>query len=298
MNFKRVLITGSEGNIGGKLCPYLIEMGYHILRCDIIHKFDENYIMSDIVNPSDLYRMYDEYSPHIVVHMAAKVSRVDSEKSPCLTVDTNLSGLNNIIQLCLRNNAKLVYFSTSEVYGNLDGILSEDREDLKPNNIYGLTKYLGEQLVKYYVKYYSLDAVILRPFMFYNEDQKGGKDKAAINRFIYDILDGKKIRVHKESTRSWMHISDAVSAIEKSMNIKEFAVINIGHPEIIKTEELATKICLQLGVNYSDYVIEENLPKQMTLRKEPSLENQKKYLDFEPRINIDEGISKIINKAR
>src|SRR5574338_696 len=143
MNIKRILITGSEGNIGSVLCPYLVENRNHILKCDILHKYEDNYIMSDVTNPGDLYKVYDEYSPHVVIHMAAKVSRVDCEKSPNLTVQTNLSGLQNIIQLCLRNKAKLIYVSTSEVYGNISGRMSENRTDLAPNNIYGLTKLSG-----------------------------------------------------------------------------------------------------------------------------------------------------------
>ena len=112
MNTKRVLITGAEGNIGSVLCPYLRSLNgglkYHILKCDMLHKYDKDYIMADVANPMDLYRIADEYAPHIIVHMAAKVSRVDCEKSPHLAVDTNLGGLNNVIHLALKSCSKII----------------------------------------------------------------------------------------------------------------------------------------------------------------------------------------------
>lgn len=293
---KKILITGSEGNVGTELQKVFIENGHPILRCDIIHKYDKNYIMCDITNLSDLYNL--KFSPDVVVHMAAKVSRIDCEKSPCLTVSTNLSGLMNVIQLCMNNKAKLIYFSTSEVYGNIGGVLSEDREDLKPNNLYGLTKYQGEQLVKYYVVNYGLKAVIVRPFMIYNHEQESGEDKCALNRIIYTILNNKKFTVHKKSTRSWINIKDFCDVLYKILDINNFEIINIGHPEIIQTTILAKKICNQLNVRYENYITEIDLPSKMTLRKEPSLVKQSELLNFYPKINIDEGIKLLIDKAK
>jgi len=295
MKMERILITGSEGNIGSVLVPYLASESRSILRVDVVHKYDRNYIMSDVTNLGDLFKLYDEFSPHIVIHMAAKVSRISSEKSPCLTVDTNISGLHNIIQLCLRNKAKLIYFSTSEVYGNVHNPLSETA-DCKPNNIYGLTKYLGENIVEYYVINYRLKAVTLRPFMIYNENQIHGEDKAFINRLVYSLMNKEKIRVHKDSNRSWLNISDAVKLIEKSFYVDEYSIINIGHENIINTQDLARKICGKLGLVYDEYIIEEEQPYKMTLNKEPLLLNQKLLLQYDPIIDIDSGIDMIIKK--
>ena len=134
----RILVTGSEGNIGTSLVPYLKESGHELYCVDIKQKFKEGYILSDITNPIELWGIFEEFRPDIVYHMAAMVSRITCEKSPALCVTTNITGTNNILQLCKKFGSKFIYFSTSEVYGNIQGKLSEDRKDLQPNNLYGL----------------------------------------------------------------------------------------------------------------------------------------------------------------
>lgn len=298
MNLKRVLITGSEGNIGTELQKRLPSPAYSLLRCDIVHKYAKNYIISDITNPIDLYPIATEFRPHVAIHLAAKVSRVDCEKSPSLTVNTNLHGLMNIIKLCLITKAKLIYFSTSEVYGNIGYPLSEDSDRLKPNNIYGLTKLKGEELVKYYADNYGLKAVILRPFMIYNELQAGGEDKCALNRIVHSIKNGKRFNLHKNSTRSWLHISDFCNAVIKSVYVDIFETFNIGHPDIYKTSEVAQMVCDKMGVDYAEHILEVEQPKGMTLLKEPDLRKQKEVLGFVPEVNIEEGIDLLIDKVQ
>lgn len=290
----KILVTGSEGNIGTKLVPYLESKGYIVMRCDQVQGFESNYHVVNINSSSDLTLIFPLFEPDIVIHLAAMVSRVTCEKSPGLTVETNLLGLSNVIQLCKLFKVKLMYFSTSEVYGNIGGILSEERE-CKPNNLYGLTKYMGEKLVEYELKN-GLQAITVRPFMFYDEDETRGDHRSAMIRFCYHLSKGEKIEVHKGSLRSWMHITDAVRVLEKLIYVKGYEIINIGSDEIIKTEDLARMICDRIGVEYSDYVIEKELPDKMTLEKIPSVKKQFKLTGIIPEIDLNTGLALIICK--
>jgi len=130
------------------------------------------------------------------------VSRVTSEKNPHLTVDTNVAGTSNIIQFCKKINAKLINFSTSEVYGNQQEVLLEDNSELLPNNIYGLTKLLAENLIEYEVKNNKLKAITVRPFMIYDKDETIGAHRSAMIGFAKSLIKGKKIIVHKNAQRS------------------------------------------------------------------------------------------------
>lgn len=289
----RVLVTGSEGNIGSKLVPYLKSCGHEVYCCDQVQDFKDNYSVINILSVGDLFKVFNKFKPEVVYHLAAMVSRVTCEDSPYLTVDTNLSGLNNIIQLCKSFEAKLIYFSTSEVYGNISGYLSENRE-CEPNNLYGLTKYLGEKLVEYELK----DAVIVRPFMFYDEDETQGDHRSAMIRFCYHLCRKEKITVHKGSKRSWMHISDGVKVLERLVYTMGFQVVNIGSGELINTEDLASAICKKLGLEYKDYVIEEPLPDKMTLEKVPDIRKQIEITGITPEIDINTGIWLVLNKIR
>lgn len=292
----KILVIGSEGNIGRPLVKHLTTCEYDVICADIANKYSPNYYQVDIVHPNDLYPMVVREKPEVIYNLAAMVSRVTCEASPHMTIDRNLGGTNNIIQLAKIAGAKLIAFSTSEVYGNQGGIQSEDSTSMKPNNRYALSKLLCEELVKYEVEYCNLNAVIVRPFMFYHEMEDIGDHRSAMIRFAYDLFHRKIVDVHKGSSRSWLHMDDAVVALERVCKLKEFSIINIGHPDIIKTEELARKFCDIYGIKYEDFVREVILPNQMTLEKIPSLKRQKELLHFEPRISIDEGVKRVANR--
>jgi nucleoside-diphosphate-sugar epimerase len=294
----KILVIGSEGNIGVKLTQKLIKCGHEVLRADILQHFSPDYAQTDIVSMLDLYSAVDRFKPDVVYHLAAMVSRVTCEAAPHLTIDTNLSGTNNVAQLCKRIGAKMINFSTSEIYGNIGGILSEDRTDIEPNNRYGLTKYLGEKIVEYEVKYHNLKAVTARPFMYYDEDETLGDHRSAMIRFAEGLLNGDKIAVHKNSKRAWLHMDDAVVALEKLIYVDKYCAINIGYPKVVQTEYIAQYMCNKIGVDYRKMVDLVELPFQMTLEKIPDLTRQKKLLGFEPTISIEEGMDRVITKVK
>ena len=285
----KVLIIGSEGNIGRPLVKHLKACGHKVLCADIHNKYCEGYLQTDIVHPNDLYPLVVKEKPQVIYNLAAMVSRVTCEASPHMTIDRNLGGTNNVIQLAKIVGAKLIIFSTSEVYGNQGGLQSEESTSLRPNNRYALSKLLCEELTKYEVEYCGLKAVIVRPFMFYHEGEDIGSHRSAMIRFAHDLYFRKKIELHKGSKRSWLHMDDAVTALEKSMHLETFSIINIAHPNVIETETLARMFCDIYGRDYHEYVQEIPLPSQMTLEKIPDIRRQKKLLGFEPKISIEKG---------
>lgn len=294
----KVLVIGSEGNIGVKLTQYLRHCGHEVLRSDIVQHCSPDYTQTDIVSMLDLYEAADRFRPEIVYHLAAMVSRVTCEAAPHLAIDTNLSGTNNVAQLCKRLGAKMVNFSTSEVYGNIGGVLSEDRTDLLPNNRYGLTKYLAEKIVEYEVRNHKLAAVSVRPFMYYDEDETLGDNRSAMIRFAEGLLSGEKVTVHKGSKRGWLHTDDAVAALERLIQVDEYCVINIGHPRVVPTEYVARYMCQKIGLDFDKTVDLVELPELMTLEKVPDLKRQKKILGFEPTIGLEEGIDRVLAKVK
>ena len=293
----KILVTGSEGNIGQVLVPYLRSQGHSVRGIDVVQNFKDGYLTVDINNGADLINSFYSFLPDVVFHLAAMVSRVTCESSPCTAVKTNLYGTENIIQLCRQVNAKLIFFSTSEVYGNSGGVLSEDRTDLQPNNFYGLSMLIGEQLVKYDVEN-GLDAIIVRPFMFYHEDETIGDHRSAMIRFVTSLLKKERITVHTDSLRSWMHLDDAVVVLENLCYIGSFQLLNIGSNCVYSMERIARIICEQLDLKYEDYVTESPLPEKMTLQKIPSLEKQYELTEYLCKIRIEEGITRIIAKLK
>jgi dTDP-glucose 4,6-dehydratase len=292
----KVLVIGSEGNIGRPLVKHLKTCGHRVLCADIQNKYCQDYFQTDIVHPNDLYPIVIREKPEVIYNLAAMVSRVTCEVSPHMTVDRNLGGTNNVIQLAKIVGAKLIVFSTSEVYGNQGGVQSEKSTTLKPNNRYALSKLLCEELTKYEVEYCGLDAVIVRPFMFYHEDEDVGSHRSAMIRFAHDLYHGHVVELHKGSKRSWLHMDDAVIALERVIHLKRFTIINIAHPRVIETETLARMFCERYGKKYDDLVREISLPSQMTLEKIPDVRRQRELLGFEPRVSIEQGVTRVANR--
>jgi nucleoside-diphosphate-sugar epimerase len=286
----RVVVTGSRGNIGRPLVRALRDAGHTVLEIDARQGYREGYLTADIRNAADLFPVLD-FDPSVIFHLASMVSRVTCEASPALTIDANLHGLQNVIEVAKRTQARLVYFSTSEVYGDIDVTMRETMP-CYPNNRYGLTKLLGERLVEYEVDHHGLDAVTLRPFMMYDEDEEAGDHRSAMIRFAHDLARGLPISVHKCSARGWFHVSDAVRAIIAAAEVGGYHVINIGHPDIRPISELAEMIRTRLGAA-PELVVEQDQPDQMTLVKNPSLKRQTNLLGVVPYVSLEEGVDRV-----
>jgi nucleoside-diphosphate-sugar epimerase len=290
------MIIGSEGNIGRPLVRHLRESGYDTLEVDLRAGHRSGYLMADITNSVDLLPAFD-LEPDVVFLLSAMVSRVTCEQAAGLAIATNLTGVNNVLQLVKRVGAKLVFFSTSEIYGPECDVMSEEIKDPAPNNRYGLSKLLGERLVEYEMREHGLDAVTLRPFMVYDEQEQLGDHRSAMIRFAYNLARGEPIEIHSGSARGWLHVSDAVTAIEAAVHVPEYAAINIGHPDIRPMRELAEMIRERLDAP-EELLHNRALPAQMTLVKRPTLERMRHLLGVEPQVELEEGVDLVCERVQ
>jgi nucleoside-diphosphate-sugar epimerase len=287
----KALVIGAAGNIGRPLVAYLRSIGYAVLEVDVRPAWRPDYLMADITHPLDLLPAFD-WAPDVVFLLAAAVGRMTCEQAGSLAIATNLAGINNVLQLCKRTGSVCVYFSTSEVYGPACEVLDDQSALPQPNNRYGLSKWLGEQLVEYEVRTGKLRAVTLRPCMIYDEDEDLGDHRSAMIRFAANLARRKPIEVHRGSARGWLHVSDAVRAVEAAGHVPEYATINIGHPNIVPISVLAELIRVELGAD-PELIRSVTLPAQMTLVKHPMLERQRELLSFEPLVSLKEGVRRV-----
>ena len=293
---KRVLITGSEGNVGSELVPYLESLGHQVLCLDNVQKYRPNYILCDVLNLSDAENEIAEFKPEIVFHLAAMVSRVTCEKSLSMAVSINMTGTANIIQLCKRHGAKLINFSTSEVYGNQNISLEEDITPT-PNNIYGITKLWAEELVAYEGEHSGLQYINVRPFMMYSEHENMGENRSAMIRFAESVVTGTPFEVHKGAQRSWLHMSDAVVMYERMMHLDGNHLINVGNSDFINIEEMAEFMCDHVGQDHSLIQLKE-LPGKMTLTKVASFNRLTELVNYTPQVEQRDGMVRVINRVK
>jgi len=293
---KKALVLGSEGNVGGPLVAHLKSQGYDVLESDIRAAWRDGYLMADINHPIDLLPAFD-WKPDVVFLLSAMVSRVTCEQASSLAIATNLGGINNVLQLCKRVGAMTVFFSTSEVYGPTAESMDETMPSPNPNNRYGLSKLLGEKLVEYEVRTHGLRAVSLRPFMIYDENEDFGEHRSAMIRFAANLARRRPIEVHRGAARGWLHVSDAVRAIEAATRVRDYAVVNIGHPDIVPMDTLAERIRAHFDAP-RELVVEREIRERMTLVKRPNLERQRVLLGIEPAVSLEEGVDRVCRRVR
>lgn len=294
----KIIVIGSEGNVGKFLVPYLRQMGNEVFCIDREPGNRKDYWQADINFPFDIDRAFFSFKrPDIVFCLAAMVGRDTCEKSPQMAIATNIGGTENIARLCKDYQSKLVYFSTSEVYGDIQGEMDEGRLDLNPNNMYGLTKLLSENIIRYEAER-GLTAFIVRPCMLYHEEETMGEHRSAMIRFAEKLVRGEKVIVHRGSSRGWLHMDDAVRAFAFVPSLTNPHIINIGNPQIKIMNYVAGYMCMLLNLDPKEYIVEIDQPIGMTLHKNPNLYKQLNLLGITPKVSLEEGIERVINRMK
>lgn len=299
----KIFVTGALGFIGTYLVPYLIEQGNDVVSADVHVRDFEDYFRADITSFEDLYRIFKKNDIDLVIHMAGEVGRMVGEEHPQKMLYVNNVGTLNLIKLCIEYKAKLVYFSTSEVYGHLfDKNIPLKEEDLEKGsvftttNVYAMSKLFGEAIVRHYVENYGLKAQTIRPFMVYGAGEYPSKYRSALINFVHSSLKGEKLTVHKGTKRAWCYVSDFVNGVRLVTQHPfsgKYEAFNIGSDEYHTTEEVARMVVDECGGTYDQINVVEPPTKFLSLSKEFSIEKAKS-IGYKPKISLKEGISRVV----
>lgn len=305
----KILLTGALGFIGKRLFSALKEEGHEVLGIDLSIIDYDDYIRADITYFEDVWKCFKENNGFdMVIHLAGEVGRLNGEEYPQRMIYVNEIGTLNLIKMCLEYKSKLVYFSTSEIYGNLfdeKEVKEEDFQILSPSrvtNIYAMSKLFGEGIVNHYVRNYGLLAIGIRPFMVYGPGVIASKYKSAIDQFVYNALNEKEFTVHKGSERAWCYIDDFVNGIitiVREHKFKEgvYEAYNVGTQEYISTEELA-KLVLKLTGKPEKLMKVVELPDKFISGRKRFSNEKLRNLGWEQKVPLEEGLKKVIEWYR
>lgn len=304
----KVFVTGALGFIGSFLVPALKEQNYEVISSDVHVRDYSDYVRADITSFEDLYRIFKNEDISSVIHMAGEVGRMVGEQHPQKMIYVNNIGTLNIIKLCMEHNSRLLYFSTSEVYGHLfDRGVPVSEDDLKKDgsafvttNIYALSKLFGEAIVKHYVENYGLNAVAIRPFMVYGPGEHPSKYRSAIINFVHSALTGEKITVHRGAARAWCYISDFVNGVILVMKHKfsgKYEAFNVGSSEYHTMEEVAKIVIDECDGDNSQMQIVEPPKQFLSLEKKFSIEKIE-AIGYQPNVALKEGVHRVAEWQR
>ncbi|WP_427339119.1 SDR family NAD(P)-dependent oxidoreductase [Caloranaerobacter sp. DY30410] len=306
-----ILVTGAAGFIGSNLCELLLEKGFKVIGIDNFHNNYERWIKEYhlkycLGNPNFIFLEYDILEPNII-------KLIEGLKIDCIIHLADIPGVTacseinfdeyikyNIVATqrmldAIKNKGvkKLIYASSSTVYGDNDSLPMSELHNPKPISLYGVTKLAGETLCHYYGKVYDIDISILRFFTVYGPRQR---PDMAFHNFIKKIIKEEEICIYGngEQRRDFIYVEDICEIILNLLDLDlKNEVINVGGG-------------ITLSVNESIKIIEKLLNKKAIVKYiEPIIEEQiityasveklQDIITLDKRTDIYEGLKKEIS---
>ena len=293
----KILVTGGLGVVGRHLVKELRNRNHDVWVCDLPHHHDSQYIRCDVSKYRQLERIFNEHQFDYVYHLAAEFGRWNGEDYYENLWMTNVIGTKHLIRLQERDKFRMIFFSSSEVYGDYDGVMTEDvmdKVEIKQLNDYAMTKWVGEMQVLNSAALYGTETVRVRLFNTYGPGEYYSPYRSVICLFIYRALHDIPYTVYLDHHRTSTYITDTVRTLANIVdNFKPGEVYNLGGMEYHDIKTLSDIILDYLGKDDSLVTYKEAEP--LTTRdKRVDITKAIRDLKLETKVSLREGITKTI----
>ncbi|MBE0515882.1 MAG: SDR family oxidoreductase [Methanophagales archaeon] len=310
---KKVLVTGGAGFLGSWICEVLVEQGAKVICLDnlvsglktnidpLMDNANFTFIPHDITQP-----IFFDDPLDIILHLASRASPFEFEKYPIQILKANTLGIWIALGIAKKHNARFLYTSTSEVYGDATEIPTSEeyRGNVNPigqRSCYDEAKRCGESYVIAYKMEHGLDVRIARIFNTYGPRMRAeGVYGRVIPRFVEQALSNKPLTIFGDGTqtRSFCYVTDQIEGLLKLAFLDEESglVVNIGNDEEIPILELANVI-KELTQSESETEFHP-LPKDDPLRRRPDITKAQERLGWAPKVSLREGLERTIRYFR
>ena len=298
----KILVTGGAGFIGSNLVKKLIKEHHSVVVVDNLVNGKESNVdyraklyIADIRDNEVLNKIFKVEKPTIVFHLAALPRVQFSIDKPLLSNSTNIDGTLSVLMACKNNNVtKLIYSSSSSVYGNQTRLKLHEALEPNPQSPYALQKLVGEKYCKMFHELFGLRTVCLRYFNVYGPGQPvKGAYALVIGKFIKQAKAGKPLTITGDGkqTRDFTYITDVVNANLQAMksDIGEGEAINIGRGHNVSINKVASFI------SEKRVHIKERIEPHDTLA-DNSLAGY--LIEWYPKVTIAVGIQRILRYER
>lgn len=310
----KIIVTGAAGFIGSHLSQVLMSLGHHVLGIDSMNDYYSPKLkelrLSSIENHSnftfkkvdlsvkdDTLKVFEEFSPEVVVNLAAQAGVRYSIEAPHSYTQNNIEAFLNVLEGCRHYGAaRLVYASSSSVYGgNKEIPFSENHQVDLPISLYAATKKANELMAHTYSHLYKFETVGLRFFTVYGPM---GRPDMALWLFTDAILNNRAINVFNNGKmrRDFTYVDDIVSgvvgAITKPLEDR-YSVFNLGNHQTEGLEDMIGYLEASLGKN----AIKNYLPMQPgdVAETYADISSAQKVLGYEPKTGIQVGIPNFVD---
>jgi len=295
-----ILVTGGLGTIGSTLVPELRERGHTVYVCDLHHHHDSYYNRCDVGSFRQLQRLFESKYDY-VYHLAAEFGRWNGEAFYDTLWRTNAVGTKNLIRLQERHKFRMVFFSSSEVYGDWPGVMREDvmnLHEVRQLNDYAISKWVSEMQIMNSTAQYGTETVRVRLFNTYGPGEYYSPYRSVICHFIYSALMGLSYTVYVNHHRTSTYVTDTVRTLANiAEQFRPGEVYNIGSVDYHDIKYLSDFILDYLGKDDSSVTYRDAEP-FTTRDKKVDTSKAIRDLGHECRVTLDQGLAKTIEWMR
>jgi UDP-glucuronate decarboxylase len=303
---KKILVTGGAGFVGSHLCEQLLLLGHDVLCVDNYFTGSKSNVAHLMVNPYFEIMRHDVTVPLYVevdeiYNLACPASPVHYQHDPVQTTKTSVHGAINMLGLAKRTGAKIFQASTSEVYGDPEVHPQPESYWGKVNPIgirscYDEGKRCAETLFFDYHRQNNVKIKVARIFNTYGP-RMNTNDGRVVSNFIVQALQDQDISMYGDGlqTRSFCYVDDLIAGFIKLMDSPdEFTgPVNLGNPNEFSMLQLAQQVITLIGSKSN--IIFKDLPQDDPKQRQPNIELAKSMLEWQPSIELEQGLTKTIN---
>jgi nucleoside-diphosphate-sugar epimerase len=305
-----ILVAGGAGFLGSNFCQLLLDKGHHVWAVDnlitgrrenlqdIINNDRFTFIEADIIDPQIIEKL-GETNFDVIYHLASPASPPWYQKYPLETLEVNSQGTKHLLEVAKKDNAKFIFASTSEVYG--DPVEHPQKETYWGNvnsfgarSCYDEAKRYGESVCYTYLHKFKVDVRIMRIFNTYgpNMDPIDGR---VVSNFVTQALQGQDLTIYGDGsqTRSFCYVDDLIRGFYLMME-KDVTgeVINLGNPTEFTMLELAKLISEKVGKSHE--IVYNDLPQDDPKKRRPDISKAQELLGWQPEVSMEKGLDKTI----
>jgi UDP-glucuronate decarboxylase len=301
----RVLVTGGAGFLGSHLCDRLIAGGATVICLDNLQTGSLENIAHLRSNPNFEFVHHDVVDPYDfdvdqIYNLACPASPPHYQADPIRTTKTSVLGAINALELAKRRKARVFQASTSEVYG--DPLVHPQPESywghVNPIGIrscYDEGKRCAETLFFDYQRQYGVDIRVARIFNTYGP-RMDPNDGRVVSNFIVQALRGENLTIYGDGsqTRSFCYVDDLIEGFVRLMGITPSPItpLNMGNPNEFTISQLASIVTEM--TNYFGRIVKKPLPSDDPTQRRPDIAQARALLDWEPRVQLREGLAHTI----